>query len=648
MSNQPRAEHPTAGTYAATKIQDDRGLQKGSLLIPLLLLGVTLLVFLPTAWTPPRILFGDDPFSILTGIPLFLEYQITVIGILTLFALIPGLAGLIYRRTFWGWFLPAFAIMFFANNLMVASGQGKIGVALREQVSDVVGIYLLIEATLIMMLLAFRLRRHSRSAIGRKTIRHNSIVAAVSLVSALGWYVGPASIQALGPTDFPALPYQALLFLVGCTVLWQTSRAAWTETMGRKNIVVCLDGTWNEPGTTDFGEAAETNVFKLFRMLDGGSPLGQRLRQHNASRCKQTARQIAFYYHGVGNKMESSALGQTLGGAFGLGASGIVDRAYLDVALAYRPGDRIFIFGFSRGAAIARLLASAIGTRRIPTSLWTLRVFGRHRVVSTSALRFTNVDVDVLGCWDTVGAFGIAKNILGIPFQQMNLLKDLSVSLSVKRAYHMVALDETRDAFVPTLMQPDPVHPERITEVWFSGDHSNIGGGHATRELSDITLDFLLRHVSGDYGRHDQSPGAWGLYLAENHGETVKIRPDPRGALRRSTGAMYAHAPRELPQNAVLHDTVFQRMKEASPLYAPQSLFDLNSALLLQRTHVEQEVHELVETGSLTEADAADVVAVIKSKLSIGRWNNEGSGSTKDIERRLQRIGDTSNDDNAV
>ena len=64
-----------------------------------------------------------------------------------------------------------------------------------------------------------------------------------------------------------------------------------------------------------------------------------------------------------------------------------------------------------------------------------------------SSKRIENVPINVLGCWDTVGAFGVAKNILGIPFQKINLLKNLDVSLCVKRAFHMVALDETRDSF---------------------------------------------------------------------------------------------------------------------------------------------------------------------------------------------------------
>lgn len=157
-----------------------------------------------------------------------------------------------------------------------------------------------------------------------------------------------------------------------------------------------------------------------------------------------------------------------------MGANAILERVHLDLMRVYRPGDLIFIFGFSRGAAIARLLTSAINVRGNPRSLWTLRFFGFgcHWLLWKSPRKIEeNVKVEVLGCWYTVGDFGISKNLFGIPFQKINLLKILTVSLCVKRAYHMLALDEIWYAFVPTLMEADPMMLGRIIEVWFSGNH---------------------------------------------------------------------------------------------------------------------------------------------------------------------------------
>ena len=299
---------------------------------------------------------------------------------------------------------------------------------------------------------------------------------------------------------------------------------------------------------------------------------------------------------------------------------------------AYRPGDRIFIFGFSRGAAIARLVAGAIGRRGVPMSLWTLRLFGRHWLLWKSR-KALDVKIDVLGCWDTVGSFGISKNILGIPFQRINLLKDLSVSLSVKRAYHMLALDETRDSFEPTLMDPDPTAPDRIVEVWFSGNHSNVGGGYATDNLSDVTLDFLLKQISSGYAvRLGQKPGdeSWGLYLdairkgldVGDEVEDVKeVDPDPRGTIRHSTGPVYTHAPRKLPAHAVIYDSVFDRMYDSLPVYAPQSLFDLNQDFVKKRKIIETEVGHLVATASLEPQGSSRILDWSGKHLSLMKWS---------------------------
>ena len=585
---------------------------------------------------------------------LFIKSQIeTVLGV-TLCSLIAGLAGLICRRAFRRWFLAAFVILWLVNWVLAMNGISALGKESIDAMENSYGSYFLVEALLVLLLLAYNLRRHSVAVIDARTKRNNIIVAVFLILLAIGW--GYLTVASSPPQHLLLnLPGALTLFLMGYTILLQTLRAAREKPEGCKNIVVCLDGTWNEPGTTDFGKVAETNVLKLFKMLKGESQLGKHDNRRNASRCKQypdpdgnkPAKQVAFYYHGVGNKLENSELGQMLGGAFGMGASAIVDRAYLDVASVYQPGDRIFIFGFSRGAAIARLLAGAIGRRGIPTIMWTLGLLGRHWTVWASNRKIEDVTpVEVLGCWDTVGAFGISKNILGIPFQQMNLLKDLTVSLCVKRAYHMVALDETRDAFVPTLMEPDPTNPKRIVEVWFSGNHSNVGGGFATDQLSDVTLDFLLRHLSSGYAwDKEMEPGgeSWGLYLsATANSSTVNgckaINPDPLGALRHSTGAVYSYAPRKMPPSAVIHDSVFERMAGASAAYAPQSLFDLNEELFEKRMTIEKHVNRLPESGPLTKSEIGGTLVKLSQKLSMTKWSEYLEWSTS-----LQNAEDLSN-----
>src|SRR4051794_5327181 len=113
---------------------------------------------------------------------------------------------------------------------------------------------------------------------------------------------------------------------------------------GERNLIICLDGTNNE------FSASNTNVVRLFQCLD-----------------RNPRRQIAYYDPGVGTIWESNTFSKQrrkvemlLGLAFGLGVTRNVLEAYTFLMQAWEPGDRIFVFGFSRGALEARALAALI------------------------------------------------------------------------------------------------------------------------------------------------------------------------------------------------------------------------------------------------------------------------------------------------
>ena len=456
---------------------------------------------------------------------------------------------------------------------------------------------------------------------------------------------GDGGMKAFVTTGFTGWVFKLELILVGLPLIYSLLRnsAAWTERK-RKNIVICLDGTSNTPDQIDHGFAATTNVYKLFRMLKSDAEgIFQPGDKFDASLCKRyrngEAQQIAFYYAGVGNKYDNDPILQTLGMAAGAGAADMVERAYQDLVRVYQKGDRVFIFGFSRGAAISRLLARAIDARGAPRSVWTIRLFGKHRTLWASKSK-QPVAIDVLGCWDTVGSFGVAKTIAGINFQQLNVGRDLSVPENVQQAYHMVSLDEQRDSFEPTLMDPDPNRPERIVEVWFAGDHANVGGGWATDRLSDITLDFLLNRISSGYANSADLAGqdeSWGLYLKAWKADKADywerqddnphiVDPDPLGQIQQWFSHLYQYRPRKLPQHAVISDTVFNRMVDALPLYAPQALFNLNDELDRRRDLIAEQVAKLQETKLLSDEDLKKIEGY-KAKLRLNRfedyWDNK-------------------------
>lgn len=572
-----------------------------------------------------------------------------------LFALLPGLAGLIYRRAFWVWFGLAFVAFMAIRSVMSSAGQ----FLAHESDGDTAeawaaSIVVFVLSQLLVLLLVHRLRRHTAKpsllatfvpvGLYDKVLRFGLVALGLG-IAILGW--GAELIKHI-PFDqtwtkwniiLLGLPF--LYFLLRVTPGWPDKKP--------KNIVVCLDGTSNTPDQLEMGLAAQTNVFKLFAMLKsdaGGSfvPTGRL----DATLCKTYGdkqpgdKQIALYYTGIGNKYDSDPLLGTLEQATGLGASGIIERAYLDVMRVWRPGDRLFIFGFSRGAASARILARTIDQRGAPGSIWTLRLFGRHWTLWPSK-KIAKVPVDVLGCWDTVGSFGVAKTIAGINFQQLNLLHNLAVPENVRQAYHMVALDESRQEFEPTLMDPDPIHLERIVEVFFPGDHAGVGGGWATDRLSDLPLDFLLRRISSGYSADRKSvPGdeGWGLYLAAvnalaldetgvpmteeaerkaREAGVAVLHPDPLGQLRSFFSNVYNYRPRRLPLHAVISECVFERMTRSIPVYAPQALFDLNDALDEKRDLITAKVKKMEETRSMGDNEREKVLE-FTDKLRLTRF----------------------------
>lgn len=207
-----------------------------------------------------------------------------------------------------------------------------------------------------------------------------------------------------------------------------------------------IDGTWNSARNGE-EEQRNTNVMQFSRRYSAG----------------------IFYEKGVGTRL--GVIGRVFGGAFGIGGDSRVDRLYDNVCREYVRGDKdIDIIGFSRGAALALDLANKVFSQGIrdPET--------RQQVVKEPTIRF-------LGLWDTVGSFGLT---LG-PFQRINIGHRLTVPASVVHCFHALALDERRSNFVPTRLG------SKAYEVWFRGNHSDVGGGNSNTGLNNISLRWMLR-----------------------------------------------------------------------------------------------------------------------------------------------------------
>jgi hypothetical protein len=112
------------------------------------------------------------------------------------------------------------------------------------------------------------------------------------------------------------------------------------------------------------------------------------------------------------------------------------------------------------------------------------------------------VQIDFLGCWDTVGALGIPDQIPFFPLDNILNKKyefhDTRLNRQIKCARHAVAIDEKRKAFYVTPMRKSAsVDTQDIQQVWFPGRHGCVGGGtEATRQLSDAALQWMIDEAS--------------------------------------------------------------------------------------------------------------------------------------------------------
>lgn len=229
-----------------------------------------------------------------------------------------------------------------------------------------------------------------------------------------------------------------------------------------KNIIFNFDGTCNDPEDAGdfFEDSSISNVLKLHAFFGGKlSPLNE---QNQA-----TPNQHSFYYSGVGTR--GSWLWQKINAMIAPpygDMENIIEQANNDLEKYHEDGDKIYIFGFSRGAAIARMFAAHCDKK-----------------------------VEFLGVFDTVSATRGSLDLNPDTYPASGIVfENGTIGVHINKVVHLVSIDEKRLTFQPTLFNKN----ERITEVWFAGVHSDIGGSYWFDGLSDITLKFMLDSVSND------------------------------------------------------------------------------------------------------------------------------------------------------
>jgi hypothetical protein len=345
-----------------------------------------------------------------------------------------------------------------------------------------------------------------------------------------------------------------------------------------KRLVVCCDGTWNNPQQEDNGLPAPTNVFKLFNALAGQGPAAT---PHDTG---QPLNQLKFYHPGVG--AEGGVLRPLLGGAIGAGISRHICSAYQWLAHHYREGDDIYLYGFSRGALAARSLGGFLSYGLLNLQgLSSVQAWARVHRAYQEGYRQRNrlaalqpswqlynqgdaTPIRFIGVWDTVGALGVPDD-----FELLNLFDnpsawsfhDTSLGAHVRSARHAMAIDEIRSSFCVTHWNNKHSHPD-VKERWFPGVHADVGGGYANCGLSDGALQWMI----------EESQDA---ELAFQPHALAALAPNPCGALHTSYKGAFSKLrsrPRNIPAlqqpSAAFHPSAHTRQQKppiTHPAYYP-------------------------------------------------------------------------------
>jgi uncharacterized protein (DUF2235 family) len=191
-----------------------------------------------------------------------------------------------------------------------------------------------------------------------------------------------------------------------------------------------------------------------------------------------------------------------LGGALGWGIDQNIQDVYRFLCLNYVDGDQVYLLGFSRGAYTVRSLAGMIycsGLLPHDKITVTKAAYDLYRGDATPssddavAFRRDNnsrqIDITLVGCWDTVGSLGIPRRFGIFPNKKYEF-HDVKLNRKIRHALHAIAIDERRRPFDVTHMEQSEAADSKIMEAWFPGTHGCVGGG--TKSLEPLSNEALL------------------------------------------------------------------------------------------------------------------------------------------------------------
>jgi uncharacterized protein (DUF2235 family) len=197
----------------------------------------------------------------------------------------------------------------------------------------------------------------------------------------------------------------------------------------------------------------------------------------------------------------------------GRGINRQIRRAYGALASRYRPGDRIFLLGYSRGAYAVRSLAGVIDRVGLlkPEFATVRHIRQAYRYYQdtpdspyadefAAAFCHTQTEIEMVGVWDTVKALGLRLPVLWRFADRRHAFHNHQLGSSIKHGFHALALDENRVAYTPVLWECPDDWTGHMEQVWFRGCHGDVGGQlngfESARPLANIPLSWMLEKLA--------------------------------------------------------------------------------------------------------------------------------------------------------